>query len=351
MNFDMEILVPVCRKLSRRTEDFKKYGLINTKGVRVLVTAISSNEDIDGLAEGWPEGVSVRVKKYESFDYVSNMYRFYAEMKSEDMDFKWIMRVDDDSCTDLGGLYERLENFYDWKEKFYLGDLSDFSEALNGGEGQVFPDYSHLLGEFKSVAKWMKNEVECGIISRAGMEHILNNDKCMNLIAQRAELRGGYTDCTIAIAAAISKFHPTQCPFVSCFPKVNEFSLFGGHINHIHMVSRTDDGYNFRGGVRCGKVQYDALIKKIEGRMTDLENLISGKKFLMETDSELIVYNFKPDRTVEIKFNETIYIWTEYEGSIFVFSEPNIIYKSFLVSDSGNLTLVEQDGKIPLKLI
>ena len=345
MKYDIEILVPVCRRFRHRIEDFKRYGLINIGGVRVLVTIISSNEDMDGLEDGWPEGVEARVKKYRLSDHVSNIYKFYAEMKPEDMDFKWLMRVDDDSCTDVAGLYDRLEKLYGWEGKFYLGDLNRFSFALEGDEGRLYRDYKHLLGDFEDTAKWMRNEIECGLISRGGMEHMLASERCMNLIRQRAELRGGYGDCVIAIAAALSKLYPVQCPFISHLPKINEFSAFGGHINHIHMIARQCEGHNFQENSRCGGAQYDALTRHIDGNTTEMEDLLEGKRFLMETDKHLTVYEFNAGKMAKIKFDDNSYIWTEYEGSIQMFCNSNEIHRTLNMDESGNLFGKGDDGE------
>lgn len=336
-------MVPFCNKFVHRIGDFKKYGLFNTKGRKVLVTALTSNyEEIDGLTEGWHDGVEVVVKQNANPSHISNIYRFYAELKAQGLNSKWIMRVDDDSCTDVGGLLDNLELFYDWEDKFYIGDLARFENALVVGEMHVFPEYKHLLGDFEKMAPMLKNEVECGIISHGGMVHMLNNEKCMRLIRQRAELRGGFGDCVTALAATISKLHPIQCPFISHLPLVSEFSVFGGHLNHIHMISRETEGENFQH--RCGRIQYEALIRAIEGKTTQMEKDFCGKKFIMETDRELTLYEFLDDRIMRIKFDNRKYVWMEHGGEIHIFCDPLEVFRS-LRPEGSSLTGVNHEGE------
>lgn len=348
MMYDIQILVPFCRKFGHRIEDFKKYGIFNTKGRRVLVTALTSNyEEIDGLKEGWHEGVEVVVKQNVDPNHTSNIYRFYAELKAEDLNSKWLMRVDDDSCTDVGRLLDNLELFYEWEDRFYLGDLCSFESPLSAGEIHVYHEYKHLLGAFEKIAPFLKNEIECGIISHGGMLHMLNNENCMRLIRQRAELKGGFGDCVTAIGAATSKLYALQCPFISHLPLINEFSAFGGRLNHIHMISRENEGENFHN--RCGKIQYEALIRAIEGTKTEMETSLWNKKFIMETERELTMYEFLPNNILKVKFDNNRYIWTEQDGAIHIFCDAINVFRKFHPEGSSLVGLGDGGEKIILK--
>lgn len=345
MKYDIEMVIPVCLKLKKRTEDFKKYGIINTSGKKVLVTLIASNdEEIEGLGEGWPEGVDVRVRKNKCPDHVSNLYRFYVDLTHEDLNSRWIMRLDDDSCNEVGGLIDDLDSMYDWEDKFYLGDLNNFECALHAGESHVFPEYKHLLGDLASLAPSLKNETECGIVSHGAMKHVLSNKKSMALLRQRAELRGGFGDCVFALAAALAKLYPIQCPVISHLPRINDFSLFGGHLKHIHMVSRNREGENFGSNSRCAAAQYDAIVKSIDGGFTEKEKIFLEKRYLMENEREISVWEFKPNRTVKMKFDERNYVWNEFDGKIRVFDDAVDIRMSLAVDDSGCVVGENQDG-------
>ena len=339
MEYDAEILVPLCRKFMGRVDDFKRYGIFNTKGRRVLLSVIlSANEEIEGIQEGWGDGVEARTLKNRNPDHVSNIYRFYAELKEESLRARWVIRVDDDSCTDVDGLLNNLDLFYDWEGKHYLGDLTNFGQTLNYGEGNVYPDYQHLLGDLEERARFLSNEIECGVISRGGLLHMLGNEDSMHLLKQRAALRGGFGDCVTAVAAAIAKLHPTQCPFISHLPRLNEFSPFGGHLNHIHMLSREAEGENFGDFERGGEAQWTALTRKIDGEMTELERSLAGKRFVLETKDELKLYEFRGDRTARAKFDDTNYIWVEHEGKICLFDGPRDVLMRLEMQKGGVLS-------------
>jgi hypothetical protein len=345
MEYDAEILVPFCRKFAGRIREFKRYGLLNTGGRRVLLTAIlSGNEEVGGLLEGWGEGVEARAVSYRQPDHVSNIYRFYAELNESSLRSRWLVRVDDDSCTDVGGLLDNLDLFYDWEGKFYLGDLASFRQTLSFGEGQVYPSYRHLLGDLEDKAELLLNEIECGVISRGGMAHMLGSPPCMNLIRQRSELRGGFGDCVTAVAAALSKLHPVQCPFISHLPLISDFSVFGGHLNHIHMVSRDSSGENFQDHEKCGPVQYEAFVRGVDGVMSELEASLVGRKFIMETDSELRMIEFHPDRTAKIKFDDRRHVWTEFESRIQIFCDAREVGLSLKMDGSGRLLGTDEHG-------
>lgn len=344
MKYDVEIILPVCGRFSSRIEDFKKYGLLNTSGRRVLVNVLISDEELDGLEVGWPEDVEVRLKRYECQDHVSNIYRFYSELDSGRMEAKWLMRVDDDSCTDIGGLLSNLDAFYDWEGLFYLGDMTTFGRVLEASEGNVYKDYKYLLGDLERVVPYLNNEIECGIVSKGAMERILGESKSVRLLKHRAKLRGGYGDCVTALAAIMAKVYPMQCPFISHLPRIVEFSLFGGHLNHIHAISRNSEGENFHESLRSSKAQYEALIRQAEGVRTELEREISGKRFLLETDNELTLYEFMSDKTAKIKFDGQKYIWLDFEGSIVMFSYHHDSHREFRPDGKGNMVGLDHEG-------
>jgi hypothetical protein len=233
---------------------------------------------------------------------------------------------------------------YDWGDKFYLGDLNNFELALNAGECHVFPDYKHLLGDLAGIAPFLKNEVECGIVSHGAIKHVLSNQKAMGLLRQRAELRGGFGDTVFALAAALAKLYPINCPFVSHRPLINEFSLFGGRFKHIHMVSRKREGENFDQYSRCGAAQYDAIVKSVDGGFTEKEKIFLEKRYLMENEREISIWEFRPNRTVKMKFDERNYIWNEFDGKIRVFDDAVDIKMSLAIDDSGTVVGENQDG-------
>lgn len=315
MYHDLEVVVPVCRRFIGRIEDFKKYGIVNVGDRSVLMTLITSDESIEGLTEGWKKGVKARVQGSNCNDHVTNLYRYYARLKPDNIKARWVMRVDDDSCTDVDNLISNLDEFYDWDDKFYLGDLNDYTWAIHANESEPFQEYKHLLGNYENILWALKNETECGIVSYGGLIHLLNNERAFGLIKKRSELRGGYGDCVMAIAAALAKMYPVQCPFLSHLPLMGEFSLFGSGVrNHIHLVSRDCSGENFdnRAAPECFRV----ITKVVDNNPTENEQILFGKKFLFECPDFLKLYEFRSNYSLKVKFEDQMFQWMEEDGVI-----------------------------------
>ena len=333
----MGVVVPVCGRFKQRIEDFKKYGLVNTGERKVLLNLLLSNEDLSGIESGWDKNIDVNVVKSECPNYVSNIYRFYAQIDPEKIEYKWLMRVDDDSCTDIDGLASNLEEFYDWRENLYLGSsLQNFSITLEGKEGELYPEYSHALGNYERISRLLKNEVECGIISASALAKILNNEQSSRLIKFRARFYGGYGDCVTALAAAMAKVHPIDCPFISHLPSLDNFSLAGGILNHIHMISRNTDGENFTWD-RASNEQFVLLTKIIEKKPTETEKMLEGSRFLLDTSDALTTYKFKPGYLLNAKFEDHNFMWMEHNKLIHVFNRNELIHR-FSMGTDGTLS-------------
>jgi hypothetical protein len=346
MKYDLGVVVPVCGKFKERLEDFKKYGLVNIGERKVLLNLLFSNENLDGIESGWNKNIEVNVVKSECPNYVSNIYRFYAMLDPENIGYKWLIKVDDDSCTDIDGLLSNLDEFYDWRENFYLAATpTEFRAALDGDEGNLYPDYSHLLSNYRRIAHFLRNEIESGIISSAALKKILTNETSSNLIKFRSRLHGGYGDCLIAIAAAMAKVYPVDCPFMTHLPLLENFSLVGGTLNHIHMIARNIEGENFTWD-RASNEQFILLTKIIEKNPTETEKMLEGSRFLLDTKDTLTTYEFLPNYLLKAKFEDHPFMWMEHNGLIHVFNRNEQIHR-FLMGTDGTLS----DGKVTLKKI
>lgn len=346
MKYDLGVIVPVCGKFKERLEDFKKYGLVNLGEKKVLLNLLLSNEEVSGIESGWDKNIEINVVRSDCPNYISNIYRFYAHINPEKIEYKWLLRVDDDSCTDINGLVSNLEEFYDWRESFYLATSpTEFRAALDGEEGTLYPEYCHLLNNYGRISRLLKNEIESGVVSASALKRILTNESSSKLIKFRARLYGGYGDCVTAIAAAMAKVYPIECPFMSHLPLLDNFSLTGGVLNHIHMISRDVSGENFVWD-RASNEQFVLLTKIIEKTPTEMEKTLTGSKFLLETKDSLTTYEFQPNCRLIAKFEDHPFMWMEHNKLIHVFNRNELIHK-FSLEPDGNLS----DGRITIKKI
>jgi hypothetical protein len=215
------------------------------------------------------------------------------------------------------------------------------NSAFGGREFKLKSLYEKTFGEifFK-----LHHEVEMSLISHTGMRHMQSCTASKNFLEERCGLPGGATDVALAYAATLAKMPPINFPFSSYLPLLNQFVTFGGHLSHIHLVSRVREGDNFPERDRCGKIQYEALTRAIDGEMNEVERRICGK-FIMETDNELRLYEFYPNRTARIKFDCMKYLWLEHEGKIHIFCDSRDIRVALELQEDGSLKGEIDDGR------
>lgn len=336
----------VCGRFKERLDDFKRYGLVNIGHRKILLNLILSNDVILDIESGWHENIEINVIQNECEDYVSNTYRFYAELNPENIRYKWLVRLDDDSTTDIDGLVSNLEEFYDHRENFYLGtSLQNFGLSLQGREGSAYHIYSHVLGNYERISRILKTEIEFSVVSSSALKKILTNEHSLKLIRSRARVHGGHLDCVMALASAVAKLYPVEFPFSSHLPLLENFSLVGGTLNHIHMISRKREGENFQ-WERASAEQFLLLTKIVDGNLTEIETALLGSKFLLDTREALTTYEFKENYILKSRTEDYPFMWMENDGFIFVLNGNTILHK-FSLNDAGNLT----DGKLVLKRI
>jgi hypothetical protein len=334
--FDLDVIVPVCGKFLQRIEDFKRYGLVNRRDRSVRVNLIVSGEKIEGLDSGWDSGFDIRVFENASKEYVANIYGHYLSIDTSSVDFRWLIRLDDDSSTDVDGLVSNLDLFYDHEKAFHLGDINDFRDALSGQEGEIFNEYKSLMGDHEGIAPFLKNEIECGVMSKGAVERILSPGCASRLLVEkRASLAGGYGDCVMALASAMSKVYPIACPFITHRPLIHEFSLLGGVRNHIHQVSRSKERENLW---ECSSAENFALLTKVvDNDPTDFERSLFGKRLLIESEDFIKIIELMEGYKARVKFEEGRSHWLEHAGEVLIMKFDEVVYR-IKIDESGSLS-------------
>jgi len=331
--YDLEFIIAFSKKYEHRIADFKKYGLVNLKNRKVCVNVVLSGEDIADIDEGWDENIKINKICNESKEYVANLYRFYLSLNVEDPSFRWLIRLDDDSCTDVDMLVSNLDTYYDYNRAFYLGCLAPFQNAINGSEGPLFHQYKDLLGSHLKILHSLKNEIECGIMSQGAAKIVLKNQKSIELIEKRAKMEGGYSDCLIAIACVLAKVYPQECPFVSHNPLINDFSFIQGNINHIHQISRFAKSEN--NWSRSTKHCFTIISKEVDKNPTSLEKYLLGKRLILENDQIVKIIEFKKLYCAKIKLENKNYNWYEENNKIFIIENINVLFEIKLNEDKS----------------
>lgn len=148
---------------------------------------------------------------------------------------RWFLRVDDDSVTDVGGLLSHLDGSCDWREPHHLiGHLcSEVNPAYEKMLRQV--GAGHLLcprGRALASHEW-----EVSLTSQPAMLRALSHPQARELLSQAADYEGGFGDQCLALCHRLAGLFPEPASFLSSFEHLDDFSLWGGGLFHIHYLS------------------------------------------------------------------------------------------------------------------
>lgn len=356
MIYDIEIFVPVCQKYKQRIEDLKKYGIVNIKNRKVLVSLlVEKNDEIENLETGWHQGVDVNVVRLGG-NYITNVFNFFLNIDYENPRSRWVMKIDDDSATDIDGLIYNLDLFYDCNKAFYLAaDLKIFDGG--GPEPTVFYEYCEFMFIYKDIHRSLQHEMEACVWTIPAIKTMLSDERSRTLLKKRSEIEGGATDVCFAFASALAKQYPINCPFLTYLPKINEFSLITSNNNsgtsaknHIHLISRKGEGENFAIHNRPS-YSFLFLTKIIENKKNSIEEKLFNKRYVAETDHEVTIYKFNENFTLNIKNNNQSWLWfaREENGKKEIVLFDNYSNLHFLeINENGTLKGVVHQREIEL---
>jgi hypothetical protein len=355
MEYDLEIIVSTCLKYQSRFRDFKKYGLLNIKDKKIKVNVILSNlEAIWDIENDWPVGVDVKIITESNYCYIQNLYNFFLKFDLEKLNSRWIMKVDDDSVTDVSGLINNLDQFYDHNESYYLAaNCSKFENV--GGYGPEYwclPEYVDCLEKYKQFVFLLQHETECCVISKKGFQKILKNKEALNLLSCRSKAFGGCTDCTLAFASSIAKVYPIDCPFLTHLPELQKFSLLpGGFKNHIHLISREVEGENFGSAHRGSSNIFLILTKVVDNNYSSTEKKLEQNKCKINIDGETKTYKFLPCHIlapIVDKKNSNFFADNEKEEDVFLWLEKD---KKIYILDPRKSALFHKDQVVKTMIL
>ena len=240
--FDLEIIIPITNegKYKKRLEGFKKIGFFNHENHSMLLTLLIGTEEKSVFLEGWPSEIVIKTVPSKLNHPACKVYDYFSKMTEEHINnIDWFMKIDDDSSNNIDALINDLNEFYDVNEPIY---------AVTKIMQDVHPIEQRLLEEagfdylFKGTCK-LQHEHEGCVLSRAAMHKIISNENCMQVLKKRSLIEDGHTDQCIGAVARMVKIHPVKAVFMSSCDNSVDFSLFGGHLHHIHPVEKGDKLY------------------------------------------------------------------------------------------------------------
>lgn len=285
---DLEVILPVSAKgkYEQRLQDFQKYGLVNTSAKNTLVTLLVGPEKFpNNWLAGWPDGVEARIHPGPYHHPSSKIYEYVPNLS----DARWYLKIDDDSFTDIGGLLELLDLDYP-SGRHYISCGTSYT--LHDPEISVLRKMG--FGRWTHHPHSFAHEQEASLVSKEAMEAILTNKIAMEFMEHRAKIEKGYTDISLAAAAKMCGVHATDAWFMTNQPNLKNFSLFGGHLQHIHWISRDKHPYLL-----------ELITNKIEGRT--LDSPLAGCQYTFSKNGIKCDCFLRPDGCIDSGHEETVW--------------------------------------------
>lgn len=230
--YDLEIIIPVSFKVEKylfRFKNFCQYCIVNCNQSKILINFLIGTEQIPEEVEKYfsffPENVCVN-KFTSNVDHpAAKVYDFYSRYENYGQS-KWIVRLDDDSITNIDLLVNYLSSFNCEKE-YYLtptdktvGNVRTTIELL-----KKYNLYDELYGDFN-------HEIELAIISNKAFKQIIQEHK--QIIQERSQIQDGYTDQLFCLLSKLCGILPYPSPLLSAHSKLHEFLT--NKLLHIHFI-------------------------------------------------------------------------------------------------------------------
>jgi len=334
--YDLELILPVSNrdKYAQRLFDFKKCGLLNIKDKKVRVDLLVGPEVHKNPKEGWPNTVDVNIITDRNIQETSKIYNYLSSFKPEDsIRSRWFAKFDDDSVNDVSHLVNMLDLEYDHKREYYV--VTEFRQEQHRYEDDLLRKMGFERWFRQKNTLW--HELEGSIVSQAAMKRIVENKTAMNFMKERSKILEGYSDYCLACASRICKIYPSDAYFLDKNPQIGNFSMFGGHLAHIHTISHDKTPHAF-------DLLQRMLNKKMHssnGQGKQLYENILNKDFVFNRDSAgggIAMIHLNPNGIIEGSYDERIWHITD-SGTL-----------EFLASD-GTLRIVFDNFDDDFKMI
>ena len=321
--YDLEIALAVNiqnDRYAKRLADFKKHGLMNLGNVKVALKLLAGTNKIE---PSWTGNIDVEVISSESDHPATKICHYYSQINPNHA--KWFIKVDDDSATDVSGLFNILNKWFNYEEKHYL------IGNIDNGEYQV---ETTLLKEMGLDESNIYHEIEIAVLSQALVKSITDNELSKNYLLSRSKINDGPKNKSLAVAAKLCQSYPTQVHFITSEPQLGNFSLLGGIKTHIHFIAH-DRIDNFD--------KLESLIEMSKKR----DHSICGEYVLVRGQRPEVIISFLENGKVAREGNQSQDIWLTSGNQILVASSRGSVTDRW-IPINGKYTL-ETDRMVSLK--
>jgi hypothetical protein len=222
--YDLEIIMPVSKNgvFKKRLEGFLKRGLQKCGDYKILINFLVGKEEISNLKNNFSENVEFNIFTSKTNHPASKVYDFYNRYENFDQS-KWIVRLDDDSITNI----ELLMNFLSYRN---CEDLNYFAAEQNSGNIALSLEVLEKFDKLKKLGNENYHEIEIGIYSNATFEKVVKANK--QEIEERSKIECGYTDQLFCYLCKITGVFPSTISLLSSESKIQKY--FNEDVAHIH---------------------------------------------------------------------------------------------------------------------
>lgn len=235
MKYDLEIILPVCSKPKylERFKNFSKIGLINYQNYKILLNFLVGSESFPKeYFFKFSENVEPKIITSKYDHPASKVYDFYSNYNSFNQS-KWIMRIDDDSITDVSMVMDAISDV-DYNKNYF------FTAECVEGIIRVSKDVLKNYGLLSKLKKRFLHEVEIAIISNNCFKNII--EKYKEILQYRSKIEDGYTDQLFCYLCKIEGIFPSELEVLTS--KFNLHAFLMKKVGHIHYVKNYENLLN-----------------------------------------------------------------------------------------------------------
>lgn len=236
--YDINFVMPVAdfSPYNKRLKDMKKYGILNTENFKIKINLLLGPDDKfadQNISTGWIGDVTVQIIHTPYTTPGQKFAFYYTQITNEEINSApWHIKIDDDTANDVAAILKDLDD-YDPSDRLYL--VTEIKCEVENTEEDIL----RMLNKQEWLNK-IEHEYEGCILSYKAILSLKQNPEAQKYLEMRMARSSGYGDQLVGIALKFCKLRPIHPGFMSVYPKVNEFSLFGGKLSHIHFFRGRD---------------------------------------------------------------------------------------------------------------
>lgn len=251
--YDITFILSCClsndpvKKYIDRLLFFKKYGLLNLRDHKIkVILNINKNDDSNNsVLRSWDYDTEILISKHNHI--APKSYSFFSNLKEEHIsNTKWLMRIDDDSLTNVDHLLNQLNKEFDYAEPLYIMS----KHSCSYGRGVIYNDILKRYGLEKYINKpYNIRELESCIISQAALYNISDFSSSNNFLKSiiKEIEDDGHGDALMSCVAYAANCKIKMVDYMSWYPSWDK--LVNKELSHIHFIFRGDASINKEGEI------------------------------------------------------------------------------------------------------